>query len=1011
MKKLLRVLIIEDSADDTLLILHQVKKGGFTIEYDCVDSAEKMKYALKKNWDIVLSDYHMPNFNGLEAFRLLQETCSDIPFILISGTIGEDIAVEAMRSGVNDYIMKSNMFRLVPAIEREIREAGNRAERRLLEQKQKQVEIIKESESKLKNLVQDMPVGVILRNPQAEVIMSNSHARELLELSEEQLLGKTPFTSGWNAIHEDGTPLPTYIFPAYQAIADHRPIRGVVMGVYRPTKGDRVWILVDAIPQFNDDGTIKQVVSTFIDITKLKATEKALQESESLYRSILYASPDDVTITDLEGRILSVSHSGIKMFGYDNEEELLGHSVSEYLINEDIGRAMNNISLMFQGIRTGPAEYHALRKDGTIFDIEANAEFILDSEATPIKIVLIIRNITQRKQAEEKLIKLNTAVEQSPVSIIVTNRDGVIEYINPYFANNTGYNYDEIIGQNPRILKSDKTPDETYKQLWATITSGNIWKGELCNKKKNGDLYWERVSISPVVNNSGYITHYIGVKENITTEKNALEALRESEERYRKLVEMSPDAVAIHQQGKIVYINSSGIKLFDANTPGELIGKPIIDLIHPDYRNIAIKRIEKTLSGGNVPYIEEKFVRLDGTIFDVEVTAIPSVFQGLPATQVVVRDITERKLTQEALRESQQFLSDIIENNGALIYAKDRDGHYELVNKRWEEVTGMKREFTIGKTDEELFPGTDGTEFRKKDMEVIESGNILEFEEAIEDASGKRFFISIKFPLRDKNYAIKGICGMSTEITERIRINEEIKLKNEELEKVNAEKDKFFSILAHDLRSPFIVFVGLTELMAKKTTGMSVEKVQEYALSIRNSAIKIFNLLENLLEWSRIQRGLVPFELKSLTINQLTEDSLASLWDLAQTKGIEIATNIPDEMKVLADGYMIQSVIRNLVSNALKFTPRGGKIYVSANFNSDKIVEVSVKDNGIGMNHTIIENLFKLDVQTNRPGTEDEPSSGLGLLLCKEFIEKHKGKIWVESEEGKGTTFFFTIPC
>ena len=237
MKKLLRVLIIEDSTDDILLILHQVKKGGYNIEYDCVDSAADMKSALEKTWDIVLSDYHMPNFNGLEAFRLLQESGSDIPFILISGTIGEDIAVEAMRSGVNDYIMKNNMFRLVPAIEREIRESGNRAERRLLEQKQKQAEIIKESEAKLKNLLQDMPVGVILRNPQAEVIMSNSHARELLELSEEQLLGKTPFTSGWNAIHEDGTP-PSHIhFPGIPGYSRPSSCPGFCYGCLSSNKG------------------------------------------------------------------------------------------------------------------------------------------------------------------------------------------------------------------------------------------------------------------------------------------------------------------------------------------------------------------------------------------------------------------------------------------------------------------------------------------------------------------------------------------------------------------------------------------------------------------------------------------------------------------------------------------------------------------------------------------------------------------------------------------------------
>jgi len=175
------------------------------------------------------------------------------------------------------------------------------------------------------------------------------------------------------------------------------------------------------------------------------------------------------------------------------------------------------------------------------------------------------------------------------------------------------------------------------------------------------------------------------------------------------------------------------------------------------------------------------------------------------------------------------------------------------------------------------------------------------------------------------------------------------------------------------------------------------------------SATNLYRLLENLLEWAKIQRGLVHFEPGLLVLRQIVEESLIGIREPAQNKGIEITYDIPDNLKVFADSNILQTIIRNLVSNAMKFTPKGGKISVSAKTTGDKGVEISVKDTGIGMKPEMIDNLFRLDVKTNREGTEGEPSSGLGLLLCKEFVEKHGGKIWVESEVGKGSTFHFTL--
>ncbi|WP_264565126.1 tetratricopeptide repeat-containing sensor histidine kinase [Flavobacterium sp. N3904] len=232
---------------------------------------------------------------------------------------------------------------------------------------------------------------------------------------------------------------------------------------------------------------------------------------------------------------------------------------------------------------------------------------------------------------------------------------------------------------------------------------------------------------------------------------------------------------------------------------------------------------------------------------------------------------------------------------------------------------------------------------------------------------------------------------------------------NKIISEINNQKDKFFSIIAHDLRGPFNGFLGLTELMAEDIDIMTTEEVKFAAVNMRSSAKNLFTLLENLLNWSRMEQHLIPFDPKEYLLKPIIVDSILTLQDTANNKAITIDTTISQDIKVFADINMLQAVIRNIALNAIKFTPKNGFILIKATEDNKKTI-ISVTDSGIGMNEKIIENLFKLDVQNNRIGTDEEPSTGLGLILCKEFIEKHSGKIWVESEEGKGSTFYFSLP-
>jgi len=279
------------------------------------------------------------------------------------------------------------------------------------------------------------------------------------------------------------------------------------------------------------------------------------------------------------------------------------------------------------------------------------------------------------------------------------------------------------------------------------------------------------------------------------------------------------------------------------------------------------------------------------------------------------------------------------------------------------------------------------------------------------NSTEKRTIHSTAELIRDEKGHPVLVSGVLHDITDRQRVEEELKAKNEALQKLNSEKDKFFSIIAHDLRSPFTAFLGFTRMMVEDLPSLRLDEVQRIAMAMRNSATNLYLLLENLLEWSRIQGGVTGFNPAFFPVMPKITEDMQSVLESANKKGIQVRYNIPEDLAVFADGDMFGSTIRNLANNAVKFTPKGGEITISAQSLKDNSVEISVKDTGIGMSKDMVGKLFLLTENTNRKGTDGEPSTGLGLIICKEFVEKHGGKIRVESEEGKGSTFRFTIPA
>ncbi|MFA8433320.1 MAG: ATP-binding protein [Marinifilaceae bacterium] len=244
---------------------------------------------------------------------------------------------------------------------------------------------------------------------------------------------------------------------------------------------------------------------------------------------------------------------------------------------------------------------------------------------------------------------------------------------------------------------------------------------------------------------------------------------------------------------------------------------------------------------------------------------------------------------------------------------------------------------------------------------------------------------------------------------ELTRQKAKIEEQRKELERLNATKDKFFSIIAHDLKNPFASLIGASDLLVDDLEKMNQEQVRTFVEIINQSARQGFRLLQNLLQWARMQTGRIAFEPKRIDLWDLVNEVVLLYTSSAQNKGIEISAEVDEDLWIGADGNMVNTVVRNLVSNAVKFTPQGGTVKVVAQ-KLDEEVEIWVCDTGVGIPPEDIDKLFRIDVQYTKPGTQEEGGTGLGLILCKEFVERHNGRIWVESQPGVGTYFKFTLP-
>lgn len=403
---------------------------------------------------------------------------------------------------------------------------------------------------------------------------------------------------------------------------------------------------------------------------------------------------------------------------------------------------------------------------------------------------------------------------------------------------------------------------------------------------------------------------------------------------------------------------------------------------------------------------KEKFEKVAQMLFAFASELSSKAYQN----SQLIQSVQERKQAEKELMKSEIINRTLIKHLPQRIFIKDPDSKYILCNDIYSRDLGINPQEIVGKDDFVFFSRELAEKYRRDDQTIISEGIQKEFEEKYAISNQERWTHVNKVPYRDANDQIVGVLGIFEDITERKLAEEEIKLKNELLLSMNAEKDKFFSIIAHDLRSPLSAFAAATQVLVEEIQTMNMEEIKGIAMNMKTSATNLYTLMENLLEWSRMQRGLVDFNPVKFNLVQRVKNCVDLIIGPARKKDIIIIYDILKDTQIIADCQMFDTIVRNLVSNAIKFTHKGGRITISATSSVNSQIEMKISDSGIGMNAELLDNLFRLGQQTNRRGTDGEPSTGLGLLLCKEFIEKQRGKIWVESLEGKGSTFFFSLP-
>ncbi len=788
-------------------------------------------------------------------------------------------------------------------------------------------------------------------------------------------------------------------------------------------------------------------ISTATILQKRNRIEKELLESREKYKKLVDNSLIGIGISK-GNKVVFANDKLLEIWGYDNFEEFARIPMLDHIALEDRERILNRMKKRENGENLSPNLVHKIiRKDGAIRTLELSTSPITIANTKYVQSTF--RDITERKQHEDALkeseTKYSSIVNTAIDAIITADHNSKIVFINPTAEKVFGYSRDEALGLPITDIIPERNKNKHTFSFRKVIETGDHYLVgktiETIGLDKDGkDIPIELSYASWKTTKGVYYTCFV---RDITERKNAEDILMENQEKYSAVLHQSIENIyLLDLKTKEIIETNDALQELLGYSSQELASLRVYDIVSHGKENVD-KKIEEVISNKKYNLGERHYKRKDGSLVEVEASGSLINYHGKKAVCIVSRDITERKKAESEIRERSKFLHSVLESITNPFYVINVDD-YTITEAN---SAAMNGSFKKGMTCYEmshLNPMPCSEAEHPCPIETIKrTGGPVRLEHIHYGKNGKKQNVEVSaYPLYNDDGELKQIIEYTIDITERKAAEEEIRKLNEdlelrvkdrtfqlqdaleeirfeneerkrvvhELEQVNVSKDKLFSIISHDLRGPISSLIMTTELLIhyyEKFDRASLEAKLKQNLT---ASKQIFNLFENLLSWAKSQLGKIEFEPERVDFYDVLSEVCPLMQSQADNKKITILFDNDKHAEVYADKAMLETILRNLISNAIKFTPGDGTVEIKGERKNGSFV-ISVNDTGIGMKQEDIDKLFRIDVHYTAVGTEKEKGTGLGLILSKEFVEKNNGSIWVESQLGKGSTFTFTLPC
>lgn len=760
-------------------------------------------------------------------------------------------------------------------------------------------------------------------------------------------------------------------------------------------------------PLRDSSGDITGYIAIKQDVTERRAAEGA----QKFLASIVDSSDDAIIGRAPDGTIMSWNHGAESLFGY-RAEEMIGKNIKTLATPEVAPMVQKMIDRIQQGETIPTFDGSAMTKDGRRIEISATVSPVKDSQGKLVAVASILRDITERKRAENARAILAAIVESSEDGFVAVSREREVLGWNKGAQNIYGYTAEEVVGKSNRVFLPEDRIEEFERIFNEVLTEEKVVRFESKRLRKDGRKIDAALVYSPIKNAQGAVIGVSAIVRDITQVKATQQALEEADERFRTFIHNIPDVVWMVDEQHRVTFTSPNVEKMLGISPAEFYRRGSgawFERVHPDDVEEARSRFEKLFETGRPFDVKVRLQRLDGVwIWAHSRSVATHVASGLKVASGLLSDITEQTRAQEALQQSEQKYRLLFERNMAGVFRCCQSGNFIDCNDAAAKILGYdSREDLIGRSSAEIF--VDIADRDEADKKLNAQQSSFNQETLVRRKDGRIIWAMSNSSLVDGPDGPE-VEGTFVDITERKEAEEQMRLAKEAAEAANRAKSEFLANMSHEIRTPMNGVIGMTELALK--TDLTPEQ-REYLDTVKSSAESLLYIINDILDFSKIEARKLELEKVPFQVQEVVQTTLRELSIQAQQKRLPLkcrfASGLPGAE--IGDPVRLRQVLMNLVGNAIKFTDRGEVAITVENSQEDPnetILLFSVRDTGIGIAAEKQQSIFEAFVQADSSSTRQHGGTGLGLSIASQLVTLMGGKIWLESELGKGSTFHFT---